>query len=161
METLLLLTYLSICWIIFKIFKIPVNKWSLTTVVLGGVIMLGTLLAGMAYFHPASKNARSYFITTQIVANVRGKVTSVPVKANEPLHKGDILFTIDPTPYEGKVKDIQAQLDFARKRLEQSRQLVKAAGGSKFDVDRYEKEVASLKGQLQSAMFDLESCTVR
>jgi len=160
-ETLLLLTYLSLCWIIFKIFKIPVNKWSLTTVVLGGVIMLGTLLAGMAYFHPASKNARSYFITTQIVANVRGKVTSVPVKPNEPLHKGDILLTINPTPYEGKVKDIQAQLDFARKRLKQSRQLVKAAGGSKFDVDRYEKEVASLEGQLQVAMFDLESCTVR
>ncbi len=49
METLLILTYASVCWLVFKIFKIPVNKWSLTTVVLGGVAMLGVLLAGMAY----------------------------------------------------------------------------------------------------------------
>ena len=55
METLLLLTYLSFCWIIFKVFKIPVNKWTMTTVVLGGIIMLGTLLGGMAYYHPATQ----------------------------------------------------------------------------------------------------------
>ena len=35
METLMLLTYAALCWAIFKIFKIPVNKWSLTTAVLG------------------------------------------------------------------------------------------------------------------------------
>jgi len=160
-ETLLLLTYLSLCWLIFKIFKIPVNKWSLTTVVLGGVVMLGVLLMGMAYFHPASSNARLYFITTQIVSNVRGKVIEVPVQANVPLHKGDILFKIDPTPYEGELKDIQAQLDFAKKRLAQSRELVKSAGGSMFDVEKYEKEVRSLEGRLQVARFNLESCTVR
>ncbi len=161
METLLLLTYLSFCWIIFKVFKIPVNKWTMTTVVLGGIIMLGTLLGGMAYYHPATKHARSYFITTQIVSNVRGKVLDVPVQANAPLHEGDVLFTIDPTPYEGKVKNIQAQLDFARKRLAQSRELVKTAGGSKFDVDKYEKDVMSFEGQLEVAMFNLDSCTVR
>lgn len=161
METLLLLTYLSICWLIFKIFKIPINKWSLTTVVLGGVVMLGTLLMGMAYFHQASNHARLYFVTTQIVSNVRGKVVEVPVEANVPLKKGDILFKIDDTPYRGKVNDIKAQLDFARKRLEQSKELVRTAGGSLFDVERYEKEVRSLEGQLQVARFDLESCTVR
>jgi len=161
METLLILTYLSLCWIIFKIFKIPVNKWSLTTVVLGGIIMLGTIMGGMAYFHPATKYARSYFITTQIVSNVRGKVLEVPVKANTSLHKGDVLFTLDPTPYQGKVKNMQAQLDFARKRLEQSRELVKTAGGSRFDVDKYEKDVTSLEGQLEVAKFNLESCVVK
>jgi multidrug resistance efflux pump len=161
METLLLLTYASICWIIFKIFKIPVNKWSLTTVVLGGIVILGTLLAGMAYFHPASQSARTYFITTPIVSSVRGKVIKVNARANEPLLEGDVLFEIDPTPYQGEVDNIQAQLDFARKRLQQSRELVKAAGGSKFDVEKYEKEVKSLQGQLDVARFNLDSCTVR
>ena len=51
METLLILTYASACWFIFKIFKIPVNKWSLTTVVLGGVAMLGTIMAGLCAYH--------------------------------------------------------------------------------------------------------------
>lgn len=103
METLLILTYSSLCWLIFKIFKIPVNKWSLTTVVLGGVIMMGTLLAGMAYFHPASAAARFYAFTTPIVSNVRGKIIEVPVQPNTPLIQGDVLCMIDPVPFQGKL----------------------------------------------------------
>ncbi len=161
METLLLLTYASVCWIIFKIFKITVNKWSLTTVVLGGVVILGTVLMGMAYFHPASLSARSYFVTTPIVSNVRGKVLQVTAKPNVPLKKGDTLFNLDPTPYQARVNNLQAQLDFAKKRLQQSKELVKAAGGSKFDVEKYQKEVRSTQGQLDEALFNLESCTVK
>lgn len=160
METLLILTYASVCWVIFKIFKIPVNKWSLTTVVLGGVIMLGTILAGMAYFHPASVSARSYFITTPIVSNVRAKVIEVNVTANVPLKKGDVLCKLDPVPYQAKVDDISAQLAFAQKRLEQSRALAEASAGSAFDVEKYETEVQTLKAQQASAQFDLDSTTI-
>ncbi|MEA2115976.1 MAG: biotin/lipoyl-binding protein [Thermodesulfobacteriota bacterium] len=161
METILLLTYFSLCWVIFKIFKIPVNKWSLTTVVLGAVVMMGTLLMGMAYYHPASTSARSYFVTTQIVSNVRGKVTEVLVKPNSPLQGGEILFKIDPTPFQARVDDLTAQLEFARKRLKENRELVKVAGGSTFEVERYEKEVKSYKGKLAGARFNLDSCVVR
>jgi len=161
METILLLTYFSFCWIVFKIFNISVNKWSLTTVVLGAVVMMGTILAGMAYYHPASMSARSYFLTTPIVANVRGKVIEIPVETNVPLQKGDVLFKIDPTPFQGKVDNLQAQLEFSRKRLADSIELVKIAGGAKFDIDQYKKEVRSLEGQLVTAQFNLDSCTVR
>lgn len=161
METLLLLTYLSLCWIIFKIFKIPVNKWSLTTVVLGAVIMLGTIMAGMAYFHPSSQTARSYFITTPIVSNVRGKVIEVSVKTNVLLHEGDILFKVDPVPFQGIVDDLNAQLAFSKKRLADSIELVRIAGGAKFDIDQYKKEVRSLEGKLVTAQFNLESCIVK
>ncbi len=161
METILILTYFACCYGIFKIFKIPLNKWTGTTVVLGAIIILGILLGGMAYFHPSSKSARSYFITTPIVSNVRGKVVEIVSKTNVPLQEGDILFRIDPIPFQGKVDDLNARLDFSRKRLEDSRQLVKVAGGAKFDVDEYEKEVRSLEGQLETAQFDLDSCVVR
>ena len=36
MEILLTLTYVAICVAIFKIFRIPVNQWTLTTAALGG-----------------------------------------------------------------------------------------------------------------------------
>ena len=36
MELLLILIYVSICFVIFKVFKIPVNQWSLATAALGG-----------------------------------------------------------------------------------------------------------------------------
>ena len=161
METLMLLTYAALCWAIFKIFKIPVNKWSLTTAVLGGVILIGHILMGMAYYHPASKKARIFYITTQIVPTVRGKVIEVPVKPNVPVKKGDILFKLDPTPYKAKVDEIKSLLAFAKKRLQDVIKLRKRAGGSKFDIEEYKKQVAQYKAQLASAMFDLQSCTVR
>ncbi len=161
METLLLLTYITLCWIIFKVFKIPVNKWSITTAVLGGVVMIGVLLMGMAYFHPGSRSARTYFVSTGIVPNVRGKVIEIDVTPNQPVKKGTVLFKIDPTPYKAKVEEIQAQLDFAQKRLEDTKRLLATAGGSKFDVYNWEKQVATAKAQLQKAQFDLDSCTVK
>ena len=38
MELLLILIYVSICYVVFKVFRIPVNQWSLATAVLGGII---------------------------------------------------------------------------------------------------------------------------
>ncbi|TKB08236.1 HlyD family secretion protein [Desulforhopalus sp. IMCC35007] len=160
METLLILTYSSVCWLIFKIFKIPVNKWSLTTVVLGGVLMMATILAGMAYYHPASVTARSYFITTPIVSNVRGKVIEVNVTPNEQLQKGDILCKIDPVPFQAQVDNITSQLDFAQKRLEESKTLAAASAGSIYDVESFEKEVKSLEAQLIAAQFNLDSTVI-
>ena len=157
----MLLTYAALCWAIFKIFKIPVNKWSLTTAVMGGVFLIGHILMGMAYYHPASRKARIFYITTPILPNVRGLVTEVPVKPNVPLKKGDILFKIDPTPYQAKVEEIKAQLTFAQKRLQDVIKLRKRAGGSKFDIEQWRKEVATLKAKLVDAMFDLESCVVK
>ncbi len=84
MELIILTIYFGFCWAIIKIFKIPVNQWTITTVFLGAVIMLGTILMSMAYFHPSSKVARSYFISTDIVSNVRGKLIEIPVQTNVP-----------------------------------------------------------------------------
>src|SRR5207253_9830695 len=100
MELLLILIYVSICYMIFKIFRIPVNQWSLATSVLGGIIGITLLLLIMNYNHPFTKNARIYFSVTPVLPSVRGRVIEVPVKENAPLKEGDVLFRIDPKPYE-------------------------------------------------------------
>ncbi len=161
METLMILTYTALCWVVFKVFRIPVNKWSLTTAVLGGVAMIGAMLMGMAYFHPGSRSARTYFVTTGIVPNVRGKVVEVSVRPNVPVKKGTVLLRIDPTPYRAKLDQVQAELSYARKMLEDSIRLMESAGGSKFEVEKWKKEVARLTAQLAEAQFDLQSCVVR
>jgi multidrug resistance efflux pump len=161
METLMVLTYATFCWIVFKVFKIPVNKWSLTTAVLGGVIMLSVILMGMAYYHPGSKSARNYFVTTQIVPNVRAKVISIEAESNVPVKKGDILFTLEDTRYKAALEDLEAQLTFAKKRLQDTIELRRVAGGSKFDIHEWETKVESLKAKIDSAQFDLDSCVVR
>ena len=58
MDVLLLLTYTAICVVVFKVFKIPLNKWSVPTAALGGAILIGTLILLMNYNHPYSNMAR-------------------------------------------------------------------------------------------------------
>jgi multidrug resistance efflux pump len=119
MELLMILTYTAICVAVFKIFRIPVNKWTLPTAALGGIFLLAGILLVMNYNHPFSKNARIYFATTPIMPTVKGRVTDVPVKPNEPLKDGDILFKLDPRPYQYAVDQKQAQLAEAEQNVKQ------------------------------------------
>jgi energy-coupling factor transporter transmembrane protein EcfT len=77
MDLLLILTYAAICYAIFKLFKIPVNAYTLLTAALGGVFLLGFLLLAMNYNHPFTKEARFFYFTTPIVPTVRGRVVEV------------------------------------------------------------------------------------
>src|SRR5690349_5622 len=99
MELLLILTYVAFCYAIFKLFRIPVNQWSLATATLGGMVGIALLLLIMSYNHPFSTNARIYFAVTPILPGVKGRVVEVPVESNMPLSEGDVLFRIDPKPY--------------------------------------------------------------
>ncbi|MDE9121164.1 FMN-binding protein MioC [Klebsiella pneumoniae] len=63
----------------------------------------------MNYNFPYTDVGNQVFRTVPIVSQVRGRVQSVPVKPNQMLHKGDVLFTLDPTPFQAKVDDLQAQ----------------------------------------------------
>jgi multidrug resistance efflux pump len=119
MELLLILTYTAICVAIFKIFRIPVNKWTLPTAVLGGIFMIGIIMLVMNYNHPFSKNARVYFATTPILPDVRGRVVEVPVEANKLLNEGDVLFRIDPTQYQYMVDQKNAMLAEAEQAVKQ------------------------------------------
>ena len=119
MELLLILTYAAICFAIFKIFRIPVNKWTLPTAVLGGIFMIGIIMLVMNYNHPYTKSARIYFATTPIMPNVKGRVIDVPVEPNAPLKQGDVLFRIDPTPYQYVVDQKKALLAEAENNVKQ------------------------------------------
>jgi multidrug resistance efflux pump len=119
MELLLILTYTAICVAIFKIFRIPVNKWTLPTAALGGILLISFIMLVMNYNHPFTNNARIYFATTPIIPDVKGRVIDVPVKANEVLKQGDILFRIDPNPYEFEVEQRRAALAEAEQNVSQ------------------------------------------
>src|SRR6476659_1793543 len=71
-----------------------------------------------------------------IVPDVAGEVIEVPVQPNTPLTAGDVLFRIDPTPYEAQVKAIEAQSKRADLRLSQMTQLFGRDAGRGFDVQQ-------------------------
>ncbi|EGU48449.1 hypothetical protein VII00023_18024 [Vibrio ichthyoenteri ATCC 700023] len=110
MDLLLILTYAALCIAVFKVFRIPLNKWTVPTAVLGGVVLIGTLILLMNFNHPYTQIGNQVFSTTPIVSGVRGRVIEVPVEANQPLKAGDVLFKIDPVPYLAEVDKLKAQV---------------------------------------------------
>jgi multidrug resistance efflux pump len=127
MDLLLILTYTALCVAIFKIFKIPLNKWTVPTAVLGGVVLIGTLILLMNYNHPFTQYGSSVFNTTPIVSTVRGRVTEVYVEPNTPLKEGDVLFKIESTPFESEVVRLQAEVAAAEQAVFQLESSYKAA----------------------------------
>lgn len=113
MDLLLILTYAALCIGVFKAFKIPLNKWTVPTAILGGIALIGTMLLIMNYNHPYAKYAKEVFVSVPIVPEVRGTVIAVEVVANQPVQQGDVLFRIDPVQYELAVVRLRAQLSDA------------------------------------------------
>lgn len=146
MDLLLILTYTALCVSIFKIFKIPLNKWTVPTAVLGGVLIIGTLVLVMNYNHPFTQIGGQIFNTTPIVSSVRGKVIEVDVQPNVSLKKGDILFKIDPTPFKADVINKTAALVSAE---QNTLQLESAYMGSKANSIKAEAERDKAKREYQ------------
>jgi multidrug resistance efflux pump len=127
MDLLLVLTYATFCYAVFKIFRIPVNQWSLATATLGGAIGIALLLLVMNYNHPYTREARFYFATTPVIPVVRGPVIEVPVQPNVPVKKGDVLFRIDARPYAFVVEQKQAALAEAEQNVLQLKASLEAS----------------------------------
>ncbi len=161
MDLLLILTYTAICVALFKIFRIPLNKWTVPTAVLGGIVLIGALIFTMNYNHPYSEVARSYFVSTPVIPVVTGQVIEVPVQGNQPLKKGDVLFRIDPLPFENRVKSLKAQLVSAQADVFRASELLKRNVGTRRDLDITTSRADDLQAQLNIAQYELDNTVVR
>ena len=99
--------------------------------------------------------------SVEISSNVAGPVTEVLVSAGSRVDAGDVLFRIDPKPYQAAVDNFSAQLSLARQRLEQSQELASASAGSVYEVQQFDAQVRQLEAQLEGATWNLEQVEVR
>jgi multidrug resistance efflux pump len=149
MEILLVAIYVALCIAIFKLFRIPVNQWSLSTAALVGIIGIFLLVLAMAYNHPFTTNARIYYAVTPIFPTVKGRVIDVPVESNAPLKDGDILFRIDPKPFQYVVDEKKASLAEAEQKVAQLKQAL--------DKATAEVEKAKVQQQLAQENYDRQA----
>lgn len=110
MDLLIILTYVAFAWAIFKIFKIPVNKWTIPTAALGGIFIVSGLILLMNYNHPYTFKAQKAVVSVPVVPQVTGVVIEVTDKKNTLIKKGEVLFRLDPTRYQARVDRLQADI---------------------------------------------------
>ncbi|MDN3681121.1 HlyD family secretion protein [Vibrio tapetis subsp. quintayensis] len=165
MDLLLILTYAAMCIAIFKIFKIPLNKWTVPTAVLGGVVLIGTLILLMNYNHPFTQLGGQYYTTTPIVPSVKGKVIEVNAQANTPMNKGDVLFKIDPTPFKAELIRKKAALAAAQQdALTLESEYKEAQAGSikaEADRDKVKREFARYEKGFAKGAFTEQQVDTR
>ena len=110
----------------------------------------------------------------ELRAQVGGTLTEIHFKDGDIVHKDDLLFTIDPRPYEIRLAQANAQLETATARLDLAdRELVRAQAlqrslaGTAQNVDQRTADrraaqaaVDDAKAQIRDAQFDLEHCRI-
>jgi multidrug resistance efflux pump len=161
MVEVLVIVYSMFMFFVFKVLKVPLNKWTGTTAVLGGVVSIGFLLLMMGMYHPFTKEARIYTLTTPVLPTVKGRITEVNVKTGDRIKAGDTLFHIDPEPFQYEVDRLEAELILAESNLADAEELLKKQFASPKDVERAQASVDSLAAQLANARFALSETEVR
>src|SRR5574339_342586 len=111
MEAILLGIYAFFVWLIFiKLKWLPWNTGTQVTVVIIPIVGLAALILLLNVFAPSSADLRVIKYSVPIVTQVRGRVLEVPIEeGNRLVKKGDVLFRIDPTPYQLEVRMLEEQ----------------------------------------------------
>ena len=173
MELVLLIIYSVVVWLIFFKFKLlPWNITSQVIVVTIPIIALTILILFMNICAPSSADVRAQNYVIPIVPRVTGQVTEVPIEPNRPIKKGDVLFKIDPVPFEAASKAAEATLqgakdqldnatnkkasltpriDLAKKRVEQFTALSAAGAGKRADLEQAQSDLGNLQSEFLAA----------
>jgi multidrug resistance efflux pump len=161
MEALLLGIYAFFVWLIFIKFKwLPWTTTSKVTVVIIPIVAMAALILTLNVVAPSSADVRVFKYVVQVLPQVRGRVLEVPVEPNRLVKKGEVLFRIDPTPYQNDLNVAKARLAADEAKLAQAN-----AGlvGSTADVRTLQEQLKSANAQVRvlQPRLDLAKTRVR
>ena len=109
MIAFLTLIYVALLFVLIKIKVVPNSTMTWLSTIVWIVVLFLFLFVPMQWGAPAG-SARVLTRAVQIVPNVSGQVVEIAVQPNVPLEKGDLLFRIDPEPFEIAVDLAKASL---------------------------------------------------
>jgi len=102
-------------------------------------------------------------LSVDIRARVSGYLIRAPFKEGSLVKKGDLLYEIDPRPYQAELDRAKAQLELAEVRLkvakadlERSKKLLAASGISREDYEKIAAAQSEAETQVKAAQASLE-----
>lgn len=122
-----------------------------------GIVVLGVAAAVYAYVHtsryPSTDDATIDADVVHVASPVGGRIVKLAVTENQHVKKGDLLFEIDPVPYQLTVAQAQADVELARAALETRRRTLIG--------ERSTATIASDQSIRASHNYELASRTVK
>jgi multidrug resistance efflux pump len=113
MQWPLFLGYAAVVWLIFV--KLRLIRLTLPIAIIlaaAGPLIFFYILWAMNFYHPGSSDVQVLRRVVQLAARTSkpGRVSEVMVSANTPFKNGNLLFALDPKPFEFEVERLKASL---------------------------------------------------
>ncbi|MBV9567045.1 MAG: HlyD family secretion protein [Hyphomicrobiales bacterium] len=159
--------YIFIAWLVFHFKLLPWNwPWRIVTAVLG-IAIVTVFVALLNYLTPSGRIVVGSRVV-EVTPNVSGLVTSVDVTPNAFVKAGATLFQIERSPFEFKVKQLEAALAEARQKVEQLKSNldlasadVAAARSQATLSDQRRKDIERLASTDAATQFRLQDATTQ
>jgi multidrug resistance efflux pump len=156
MIALLTIIYSSFYLLFFKKLKLFQESVRNISIFAGiGVVMIGTIVYAWWTFAPTTVDGRVFNYVIPIVPNVKGQVIEVPAEPLIAMEKGDVLYKIDPAPYQFAVDSLAASIEQARAQrllaeieVKRTTELVRATAGAQAELDRWKAELAGAEASI-------------
>jgi multidrug resistance efflux pump len=159
MEVLLLAIYALIVWLIF--FKFKLLKWTTQAAVVVftlPIFAMAGLILLLNVYAPSALDVQVIKYVVQVLPRVTGRVIDVPVEPNRLTRKGDVLFRVDPRPFQYEVDRLEAQLAAATAGVQAQREDLRAAE-AQTAVSR--NRVTSLQSSIEATRARLKLAELR
>jgi multidrug resistance efflux pump len=159
MDLLILGIYAFFVWLIFiKLKWLPWNTTSQVTVVIIPIVGLAAMILTLNVVAPSSNDVRVLKYVVQVIPQVRGRVLEVPVEPNRLVKKGELLFRIDPTPYQNDLTIAKAKLAVDEAKFAQAgASLADASAGAR----ELREQLRAASGQVSALQPRLELARLR
>lgn len=104
----------------------------------------------------------------QIRSRIEGELTGVYFRQGQEVKKGDLLFTIDPKPYQaelqraqGKLSQDRANLSLSEEKVKRYKMLAQGEYYSQMDYETLQANLAANVGAAQQSQADVDSAAIR
>ena len=110
-----------------------------------GALVTGTLVWRINYQHPRTNDAMVRANIVGIAPEVNGRIVELHVEDNQYVKQGELLYVIDPRPYQAKLAQARAELQVAEKEVESRRA---SSGSAGLAIERLEHQRAAAGAEI-------------
>jgi multidrug efflux system membrane fusion protein len=131
-------------------------KWA----ILISALVLAVIVYSIYEDYPRTDDASVTANVVDIAPRVSGPILTVAVKDNQFVKAGDLLFEIDPVPFQASVDGAEAQKVQTAALLNRLMPLAKISAATQEQVDEAQASDKAAQASLTTARYNLDGCNV-
>ncbi len=130
-----------------------VTGWIVAVAIVVAAAVLGSISLWETNISPRTDDANVVANYVGIAPDVSGHIISLPIKDNQFVHKGDLLYEIDPQPYEYQLQQaMSARKNLEEQIIDERRKIVSQTLGAEITTVGRKSSTESVNGQQANSM---------